>query len=216
MIASAGLRNWPPALLTSTSIRPWRSSTPSKKPSTASSSRMSSASNSALPPRLATSSIMLCSGSLRRPQPITVAPEPSQLERGRPPRPVPAPETTQTCPSSSPGAKMRELALGHGALSLVRGARQRDPSDKVTAHRGGSPDYAGCGEGERGADPAARSRSPGGTEGARDRRAAAHRRRAVAGRLLRPERPRADLRACAPSVSARSRRAGSRARSPPS
>ena len=44
LIVSAGARNWPPALLTSTSRRPWRSRKPSKKRSTASSSRMSSAS----------------------------------------------------------------------------------------------------------------------------------------------------------------------------
>ena len=43
-IASAGLRNWPPALLTRTSIRPWRSSAPATKASTPSSSRMSSGS----------------------------------------------------------------------------------------------------------------------------------------------------------------------------
>ena len=42
VIASAGLRNWPPALLTRTSRRPWRSSRPSKKRPTGSSSRMSS------------------------------------------------------------------------------------------------------------------------------------------------------------------------------
>ena len=41
LIASAGLRNWPPALLTRTSRRPWRSSRPSKKRPTGSSSRMS-------------------------------------------------------------------------------------------------------------------------------------------------------------------------------
>ncbi len=45
-IDSAGARNWPPALLTSRSRRPWRSSRPSKKRSTGSSSRMSSGSNS--------------------------------------------------------------------------------------------------------------------------------------------------------------------------
>ena len=51
VIASAGLRNWPPALLTSTSSRPWRSSTPSMSASTASSSRMSSGSCLGRPPR---------------------------------------------------------------------------------------------------------------------------------------------------------------------
>src|SRR3954452_21642348 len=109
VIASAGLRNWPPALLTSTSIRPWRSRTPSMKPPTASSSRMSSASNSALPPLADTSSAIPSSGSLRRPQPITVAPRAASSIAVALPKPVPAPETTQTCPSSNPGAKMREF-----------------------------------------------------------------------------------------------------------
>ena len=52
---------------------------------------------------------MPSSGSVRRPQPITVAPSPASSSAVALPSPVPAPETTQTCPSSRPGAKMREL-----------------------------------------------------------------------------------------------------------
>ena len=41
VMSSAGVRNWPPALLTSRSILPWRASTASTSASTWSSSRMS-------------------------------------------------------------------------------------------------------------------------------------------------------------------------------
>ena len=50
VMSSAGVRNWPPALLTSRSMRPWRSSTPSTSAPTWSSSRMSQARASTRPP----------------------------------------------------------------------------------------------------------------------------------------------------------------------
>ena len=117
-IASAGLRNWPPALLTSTSSRPWRSSTPSNSASTASSSRMSIATASALPASASVAAAVSSSGSSRRPQPTTVAPSRASSSAVSRPSPLPAPETTQTCPSSSPGAKIRELSERHGARRL--------------------------------------------------------------------------------------------------
>ncbi len=70
---------------------------------------MSIASDSALPPIASTSASISSSGSVRRPQPITVAPRRASSSAVARPRPVPAPETTQTCPSSRPGAKIREL-----------------------------------------------------------------------------------------------------------
>ena len=80
-IASAGLRNCPPALLTSTSTRPWRSTTPSKSESTASSSRMSIATASASP----ASGSIAADRLLERLQPAAAADhrraEPGKLER---------------------------------------------------------------------------------------------------------------------------------------
>src|SRR5918994_6311935 len=109
VIASAGLMNWPPALLTSRSTRPWRSSTPSTKASTASSSRMSRGWCSNAPPSAATDSAVSARGSGRRPQPITVAPSRASSFAVARPIPVPAPETMQTWPWSRPGAKILEL-----------------------------------------------------------------------------------------------------------
>ena len=127
-IASAGLRNWPPALLTSTSTRPWRSRTPSNRASTAASSRMSIATASALPASASASATIDSIGSGRRPQATTVAPRRTSSSADWRPSPVPAPETTQTRPSSSPGAKMRELCCaiaGAGYTATVRPAMKR-------------------------------------------------------------------------------------------
>ena len=115
LIASAGLRNWPPALLTRTSSLPWRSSSPSMSRSTASSSRMSIASCSKLPGSPAASAAVSASGSSRRPQPTTVAPRRASSSAVSRPRPLPEPETRQTWPSSRPSLNMRERAL-----SLIR------------------------------------------------------------------------------------------------
>ena len=69
---------------------------------------MSIATASALPGSGPAASTMPSSGSLRRPQPITVAPSRASSSALSRPSPVPAPETTQTVPSSRPGAKIRE------------------------------------------------------------------------------------------------------------
>ena len=108
MIASAGLRNWPPALLTSVSIRPWRSSTPSKNESTPSSSRMSRPRDSKLPARPSASAAVSSSGSVRRPQPTTVAPSRTISRAVARPSPDPAPDTTMTRPSSRPSRKISD------------------------------------------------------------------------------------------------------------
>ena len=157
LIASAGLRNWPPALLTSRSMRPWRSSTPSMSLSTASSSRMSIASNSALPPApldLGDHALAAARrGARSRPRWRPARPAPAR-SRGR--CPVPAPETTQTCPSSRPGAKMREV----GALSHPRrehmspmtdaAVRPRDYAARRERTRGGDSPRGPAGGGQRG------------------------------------------------------------------
>ena len=122
VIASAGLRNWPPALLTSTSRRPWRSSTPSNSASTASASRMSSASASAMPPASRIACTVSASGSGRRPQPTTVAPSAARARARSPgPSPVPAPGDDADLPVQKPGAK----DLGRCALGHRRGAYPR-------------------------------------------------------------------------------------------
>ena len=72
---------WPPALFTSVSILPWRSSTPSTSSPTCSSSRMSHTRDSQRPP--SHSATVSSSGSGRRPQITTCAPQRGQLDRGR-------------------------------------------------------------------------------------------------------------------------------------
>ncbi len=89
-------------------------------PSTASSSRMSSGDASAVPPGRSTSAASLLERLERRPQPTTVAPSAASSSAVALPMPVPAPETTHTCPSSRPGAKIREpLAIGRGIAASL-------------------------------------------------------------------------------------------------
>ncbi len=131
--------------------------------STASSSRMSIGSASAVPPAASTSRPSPASGSGRRPQPITVAPSRASSSAVAWPSPVPAPETTQTWPSSRPGAKIRE-ALG-------------PPSRRASIYPG-SPLPAG----DEGAAPrpnAADRPAPGGARGGDRHRRAADRGRDV-------------------------------------
>ena len=106
VMSSAGVMYWPPALLTSRSMRPWRSSTASTSASTWSSSRMSQARASTRPPSAwpAVSS----SGSERRPQTTTSAPSAASSSALARPRPEPPPLTIATCPSSRPGWKSFE------------------------------------------------------------------------------------------------------------
>ena len=88
VIVSAGMRYWPPALLTSRSMRPWRSSTPSTSASTWSSSRMSHGlrRRRARPASCAVS----CSGSSRRPQ-RDDASRPARVSSSVVARPMPGP-----------------------------------------------------------------------------------------------------------------------------
>src|SRR4051794_18296969 len=106
VMSSAGVMYWPPALFTSTSTFPWRSSTPSTRACTWSSSRLSHSTASQRPPspRAAVSS----SGSARRPQTTTVAPQAASSRAEARPSPLPPPLTIATWPSSRPEAKIFE------------------------------------------------------------------------------------------------------------
>ena len=73
VMSSAGVRYWPPALFTSRSMRPWRSSTPSTSALTCSSSRMSHTRASQRPP--SARATVSSSGSSRRPHTTTCAPQ---------------------------------------------------------------------------------------------------------------------------------------------
>ncbi len=109
VMSSAGDMYWPPALFTSMSIFPCRSSTPSTSAATSSSSRMSATTAWQRPPshRDAVSS----SGSDRRPATATVAPQAVSSIAVALPRPEPPPVTSTTWPSSSPA---RKISLGIG------------------------------------------------------------------------------------------------------
>ena len=87
--------------------------------STASSSRMSSGSRSALPASLADQPApSRASGSGRRPQPTTVAPSRGELERGRPAEPGARPGDDADLAVEQPGRKTCETA-GHGQPSAA-------------------------------------------------------------------------------------------------
>ncbi len=120
VIASAGLRNWPPALFTSVSMRPCCATTSPMNASTASSSRMSRADADAVPPPASISATVTSSGSWRRPQIATVAPSLASSSAVALPSPVPAPETTQTWRSSSPSLKMRDASATRRSLFAAR------------------------------------------------------------------------------------------------
>src|SRR5947209_3133687 len=104
VMSSAGAMYCPPALLTSVSTRPWRSSTWSTAAATASSSRMSA--EIALQRPWSHSPTVSSSGSGRRPITTTCAPQAVSSTAVARPRPDPPPVTTATCPSSTPGAKI--------------------------------------------------------------------------------------------------------------
>ena len=101
LMSSAGVRYCPPALFTSRSMRPWRSSTPSISAPTWSSSRMSQLRASIPSARAAVSA----SGSSRRPQTTTRAPSAASSSALARPSPLPPPLTMATWPSSRPGWK---------------------------------------------------------------------------------------------------------------
>jgi hypothetical protein len=99
----AGDGNCPPALLTSTSMRPKRSTTDFTKASMASGWRMSTEPAMAWWPFAARASAARVTGSTRRPQRATAAPrEVSSAAMARP-MPVPPPVTSATRPAKSPG-----------------------------------------------------------------------------------------------------------------
>ena len=102
--SSAGVRYCPPALFTSRSILPWRSSAPSTSAATWSSSRMSHCTASNRP--AAAIPAVSSSGSLRRPQPTTVIPSRVSSSAVSRPSPEPAPLTIPTWPSSRPSRKI--------------------------------------------------------------------------------------------------------------
>ena len=162
-IVSAGARNCPPALLTSRSRRPWRSSTASTRASTASSSRMSAASASAVPPKPSIVAFVSSIGSGRRPQPTTVAPSRASSIAVSRPRPEPAPETRQTVPSSRPGAKIFEGWEITAPSLLPAGSCDRLPEGPGDAMRqvASRPDEQAQSRGEPAGGAAARRRGGG-------------------------------------------------------
>src|SRR5687768_1358163 len=121
VMSSAGVMYWPPALLTRTSILPWRSSTSSTSAFTWSSSRMSQGYPCAV---VSQASTVSSSGSCLRPATTTVAPSALSSSAVARPRPEPPPVTTATCPSSRFGANIREgtrgrLTAAAGSLAPV-------------------------------------------------------------------------------------------------
>jgi hypothetical protein len=104
LIVAAGAMYWPPALLTSASMRPWRASTVATACLTASSSRMSQARLSARPPSARISSAVACSLAASRPSSTGVAPSAASSWAVQRPMPEPPPVTTTTWPANRPGA----------------------------------------------------------------------------------------------------------------
>jgi hypothetical protein len=105
---------------------------------------MSTASNSAFPPLPPTSDTISSSGPLRRPQPTTVAPSLASSTALARPSPVPAPEIAQIFPSSSPGAKIRELEDSampdeHMSRKPPNAVRARDYAPACERESGGNP-----------------------------------------------------------------------------
>ncbi len=111
-ISSAGLKNWPPALFTSTSRRPRRSSTvstsrrasPRSRTSPATQSTSPVAAPAAAPASSPISATAASSTSARRPAIVTPAPQRASSSALALPRPVPPPVTSATRPPSSPAA----------------------------------------------------------------------------------------------------------------
>ena len=106
------LKNWPPALLTSTSSRPWRSSTAPHQPLRASLALAHVAGHPVAPRRRVARRDLAraaCSStSARRPAIVTLAPQRASSSAVALPSPVPPPVTSATAPSSSPGAKISD------------------------------------------------------------------------------------------------------------
>src|SRR4051794_29707783 len=119
-IASAGTKYWPPALLTSASRRPKRSSAKPTMRSAETGSRTSPATQEAPMAEAAEAST-----SSRRPQITTDAPQRTSSAAAARPSPVPPPVTSTTRPSSRPGAETSERA-GMGGGSVIRGRNESD------------------------------------------------------------------------------------------
>ena len=193
VIASAGLRNWPPALLTSTSRRPWRSTTPSNRRV----DRVGVADVHAAPPppcrpprgsRCTVSS----SGSARRPQPTTVAPSAASSTRSRPPEAGarPGDDADLARPAGRRGRSARRVpsAMRRGAYPRQAVARTRRGPGRARIPRYADPPMKVHAEPKPLDEPL-----PGGERGSDGhRRAAARRRGGVPARVLRA--PRGPLR----------------------
>ena len=134
VMSSAGVRNCPPALFTSRSIWPWRSSTPSTSASTWSSSRMSHARASTRPPSAAAA--VSSSGSSRRPQTTTCAPSAASSRAVARPSPEPPPLTMATWPSRSPGWKIFD---GTGRAAYRAGHEGDPPAERSARWARSSP-----------------------------------------------------------------------------
>jgi hypothetical protein len=104
-IASAGTKYCPPALLTSTSRRPWRSTADATIRSASDGTRMSPATHEHPSPN---SEHAATSTSSRRPAITTRAPHASSSAAACRPRFVPPPVTIATRPSSSPSRKISD------------------------------------------------------------------------------------------------------------
>ena len=105
LIAASGEGNWPPALLTRASIRPWASSTAATVACTAASSRMSAACTEQLPPTASISRFTASSFSSVRPTIATRAPSDASSCAVQRPMPEPPPVTRATWPANRSARK---------------------------------------------------------------------------------------------------------------
>ncbi|MNT10522.1 hypothetical protein D3C72_1453570 [compost metagenome] len=104
-MADSGVMYWPPALLTSPSMRPRAATMAFTASRTASSWRMSKACVLALPPAASISARTASSFSGLRPTSTTWAPSEASSCAVQRPMPEPPPVTTMHCPANRPGAK---------------------------------------------------------------------------------------------------------------
>src|SRR6266436_2319763 len=102
-IAFSGERNWPPALLTRPSMRPYLASTASMAPTTMVSSRMSQARLIACPPSSSISRCTSVSFSTVLPTIATLAPSAASSWTVQRPIPLPPPVTMMVCPLNRSG-----------------------------------------------------------------------------------------------------------------
>ena len=106
LMSIAALANWPPALLTTTSSAPNRSSAASNSASTLGASRISTALAISGHPRSAKAASTGANRSAERPQVTTAAPSRANIQAAALPIPLPPPETSTTRPANRPSAKV--------------------------------------------------------------------------------------------------------------